>query len=117
MLNYFGALDRVLHALADPTRRVMVERLSRGTASVSELAAPLDMSIPAVMQHLQILEKSGLVKSEKAGRVRSCRFDAVALAPLDRWVSERRTAWEQHLDRLGDYLVATAPTRKKMRRR
>jgi DNA-binding transcriptional ArsR family regulator len=116
MLNYKTPVDRVLQALADPTRRVMIERLSRGTASVSELAEPLDMSMPAVMQHLQILETSGLVKSEKTGRVRTCRIDAAALAPLERWVGERRAMWEQHLDRLGDYLTATAPSAKKQKR-
>lgn len=116
MLNYQTPIDRVLQALADPTRRIMIERLSRGDASVSELAEPLDMSMPAVMQHLQILETSGLVKSEKTGRVRTCRIDAAALAPLERWVSERRAMWEQHFDRLGDYLVATAPSRKKQKR-
>jgi DNA-binding transcriptional ArsR family regulator len=116
MINYSTPVDRVLQALADPTRRIMIERLSRGAASVSELAEPLDMSMPAVMQHLQILETSGLVKSEKTGRVRTCRIDAAALAPLERWVSERRATWEQHLDRLGDYLAATAPTPKKRRR-
>jgi len=116
MLNYSTPIDRVLQALADPTRRVMVERLSRGAASVSELAEPLDMSMPAVMQHLQILETIGLVKSEKTGRVRTCHIDTAALEPLERWVSERRATWEQHLDRLGGYLAATAPSRKKRRR-
>jgi DNA-binding transcriptional ArsR family regulator len=116
MLNYSTSIDRVLQAIADPTRRVMVERLSRGAASVSELAEPLDMSMPAVMQHLLILETSGLVKSEKSGRVRTCRIDAAALAPLERWVAERRATWEQHLDRLGDYLAATAPSRKNRKR-
>jgi DNA-binding transcriptional ArsR family regulator len=116
MINYSTPIDRVFHALADPTRRMMVERLSRGAISVSELAAPLDMSMPAVMQHLQILETSGLVKSEKTGRVRTCRVDAAALAPLERWVGERRATWEQHLDRLGDYLAMTAPSPKKRTR-
>ncbi|HEX4194018.1 MAG TPA: metalloregulator ArsR/SmtB family transcription factor [Stellaceae bacterium] len=116
MLNYITPIDRVLQALADPTRRIMIERLSRGAASVSELAEPLDMSMPAVMQHLQILETSGLVKSEKTGRVRTCRIEAAALAPLERWVSERRAMWEQNFDRLGDYLAATAPSRKKRKR-
>lgn len=116
MLNYMTPVDRILQALADPTRRIMVERLSRGAASVSELAEPLDMSMPAVMQHLQILETSGLVKSEKIGRVRTCRIDAATLAPLERWVGERRTTWEQRLDRLGDYLAATASSPKKRKR-
>jgi DNA-binding transcriptional ArsR family regulator len=116
MLNYITPIDRVLQALADPTRRIMIERLSRGAASVSELAEPLDMSMPAVMQHLQILETSGLVKSEKTGRVRTCRMEAAALAPLERWIGERRAMWEQNFDRLGDYLAATAPSRKKRKR-
>jgi DNA-binding transcriptional ArsR family regulator len=82
----------------------MVERLSRGPASVSELARPLAMSLPAVMQHLQVLEASGLVRSEKAGRVRTCRIEPKALRTAERWIAERRTSWERRLDRLGDYL-------------
>src|SRR5579883_2146328 len=106
MLNYSPAsLDRVFQALADPTRRVMVERLSRGPASVSELARPLPMSLPAVMQHLQVLEASGLVRSEKVGRVRTCRMEARALSTAEQWLAERRTSWERRLDRLGDYLA------------
>lgn len=99
------ALDRVFRALADPSRRVMVERLSRGPASVSELAQPLPMSLPAVVQHLHVLEESGIVQSEKAGRVRTCRIEPGAMAPVERWIAERRTAWERRLDRLGEYLA------------
>lgn len=108
------ALDRLFQALADPTRRAIVERLSRGPSSVSALAAPLAMSLPAVMQHLQVLETSGLVRSEKAGRVRTCRIDAAALATVENWVVARRGAWERRLDRLGDFLDedATPPRRK-----
>ena len=84
----------------------MVERLGRGPASVSELAQPLDMSLPAVVQHLHVLEASGLVRSEKVGRVRTCRIESAALRPAERWIAERRTSWERHLDRLGDYLAA-----------
>ena len=98
-------VDRVFHALADPSRRLIVERLSAGPASVSELAQPLPMSLPAVTQHLQVLEDSGLVRSEKVGRVRTCRIEPQALRPLERWISDRRATWERRLDRLGDYLA------------
>jgi DNA-binding transcriptional ArsR family regulator len=105
MLNQ-RALDDVFHALADPNRRIMVERLSRGPASVSELAAPLDMSLPAVVQHLQVLEDSGLVKSEKVGRVRTCRIEPAALSLAEQWINKRRTMWERKFDRLGELLDA-----------
>ena len=98
-------IDRVFHALADPSRRVIVERLSRGPASVSELARPLPMSLPAVVQHLQVLETSGLVRSEKRGRVRTCQLEPAALRPVEQWISARRSNWERRLDRLGDYLA------------
>ena len=104
MLNYPTPLDRAFQALADPTRRAMVERLSQGPASVSELKRPLVMSLPAVMQHLAVLETSGLVQSEKAGRVRTCRINPAALAEAERWIAERRMEWERRLDRLGEYL-------------
>ena len=97
-------VDRVFHALADPNRRVIVERLSRGPASVSELARPLPMSLPAVVQHLQVLETSTLVHSEKVGRVRTYRIEPAALRPVEQWISARRSSWERRLDRLGDYL-------------
>lgn len=97
-------LDGVFHALADPGRRAMVDRLMRGPASVSELAAPLDMSLPAVLQHLAVLERSGLVATEKAGRVRTCRLEAGALKTAEQWIAERRTTWERRLDRLDDFL-------------
>jgi DNA-binding transcriptional ArsR family regulator len=83
----------------------MVERLSRGPASVSELARPLAMSLPAVVQHLQVLEASGLVRSEKVGRVRTCYIEPKALRTAEQWITERRTSWERRLDRLGDYLA------------
>ncbi len=109
MLKYrsVAEIDRVFHALADPSRRVIVERLSRGPASVSDLARPLPMSLPAVVQHLQVLETSGLVRSEKIGRVRTCRLEPAALAPVEQWMSARRSHWELRLDRLGDYLAET----------
>jgi DNA-binding transcriptional ArsR family regulator len=105
MLNQSAPLDRVFQALADPTRRVMVERLTRGPASVSELAQPLAMSLPAVIQHLQVLESSGLVRSEKAGRVRTCRIEPAVLRTAEQWITGRRAVWERRLDRLGDYLA------------
>ena len=103
MLNQ-SALDRVFLALADPTRRHIVERLSRGPASVSELAEPHAMSLPAVLQHLQQLEASGLVRSEKKGRVRTCRLEPKALSTAEKWIAEQRALWEGRLDRLEDYL-------------
>ena len=85
----------------------MVDRLIDGPASVSELARPLEMSLPAVVQHLHVLEGSGLVRSEKLGRVRTCAIEPAALRAAERWVAERRTAWERNLDRLGEYLAAS----------
>ncbi|HME24214.1 MAG TPA: metalloregulator ArsR/SmtB family transcription factor [Acetobacteraceae bacterium] len=104
MLNLPADLDRLFHALADPARRAMVERLSRGPAPVSELARPLPMSLPAAMQHLGVLEAAGLVRSEKIGRVRTCAIDATALSQAEQWINARRIEWERRLDRLGDYL-------------
>ena len=105
MLNHGGSLDLMSQALADPTRRAMVERLSRGPASVGELAHPFPISLPAVLQHLHVLEASGLVRSEKVGRVRTCRIEAAALATVERWIADRRATWERRLDRLGDVLA------------
>jgi len=100
-------LDRVFHALADPGRRRMLERLSEGPASVSELGKPLDMSLAAVLQHVQILEGSGLVQSRKLGRTRTCSLNAPTLRSAERWISERRTFVERRLDKLGEYLAST----------
>jgi DNA-binding transcriptional ArsR family regulator len=116
MLNYQAApLDLAFQALADPTRRVMVERLSQGPASVSELARPLDMTLSAVVQHLAVLEASGLVRSQKVGRVRTCRIEPAVLQSAERWISERRASWERRLDRLGAFLVETEPATKPRR--
>ena len=104
MLNYSLLLDQVFHALADPSRRAMVERLSLGPASVSELARPLDMSLPAVVQHLQVLETSGLVRTEKSGRVRTCTIVPNRLGTAMQWIDERKTTWEQRFDRLDAFL-------------
>ena len=105
MLNQSEPVQRVFQALADPTRLAMFERLSGGPASVSELARPLAISLPAVLQHLAVLETSGLVHSEKVGRVRTCRIDPAALQTAGDWVAERRAMLERSLDRLGDYLA------------
>ncbi|MEO7169617.1 MAG: metalloregulator ArsR/SmtB family transcription factor [Sphingomonas sp.] len=106
MLNQPDSLDLAFNALADRTRRSIVERLSRGEASVSELARPLAMSLPAVMQHIALLESSGLVRSEKIGRVRTCSLDTEALGQAEQWIQQRRVEWDHRLDRLGTYLEA-----------
>lgn len=95
----------------------MVERLARGPASVSELAAPLAMSMSAVVQHLAVLEGSGLVRTEKIGRVRTCRVEPVALRRAEQWITDRRSTWESRLDRLGQFLEATRPTPRKKTKR
>jgi DNA-binding transcriptional ArsR family regulator len=105
MLNQMADLDRVFQALADPGRRLMVERLSQGPASVSELGRPLAMSLAAVVQHVQVLEASGLVRSRKVGRTRTCAINAAALRSAESWLCERRSLWERRLDRLGDFLA------------
>ncbi len=108
MLNQQASLDRMFQSLADPARRAMVERLSQGPASVSELAQPLAMSMPAVMQHLRMLEASGLVRSQKSGRVRTCHIAPEALSQAEQWINARRAGWQRSLDRLGVYLAETA---------
>lgn len=97
--------DRVFRALADPTRREVVERLGRGRASVSELAGAFDMALPSFVEHLKVLEASGLVRSEKSGRVRTCELVPGGLRPLDDWLAAQRRLWERRLDQLDDYLV------------
>src|SRR5579863_9151911 len=104
MLNKSTALDRTFQALADSTRRAILAELTRGPSSVSELARPLAMSLPAVMQHLAVLEGSGLVRSVKVGRVRTCRIEPKTLSLAELWISQRRAEWERHFDRLGEYL-------------
>jgi DNA-binding transcriptional ArsR family regulator len=103
MLKY-KELDLTYQALGDATRRAIVERLTQGPATVSELARPLPMSLPAVMLHLKVLEESGLVTSQKLGRVRTCRVDPQMLSRAERWITERRQMWERNLDRLGEFL-------------
>jgi len=98
-------VDRVFHALGDPTRRAIVERVSERPRSVSALAGPLGITLTAVAQHLQVLEESGLVRTEKLGRVRTCRLETAGLAALEQWIRDRRSLWEKRLDRLGDLLA------------
>lgn len=106
MLNQQGAgLDLVFQALSDPARRTMVERLCRGPASVTELAKPFAMSLSAVIQHLQVLERSGLVRTEKVGRVRRCHVERSTLRASEDWLAARRATWERRLDRLGEFLA------------
>src|ERR1700744_2126558 len=104
MPNQSPDLDRLFHALSDPARRAMVERLSRGPAPVSELARPLPMSLASAMQHLGGLEAAGLVQSEKGGRVRTCAIRPGGLSQAEQWINARRIEWENRLDRLGEYL-------------
>jgi DNA-binding transcriptional ArsR family regulator len=111
MLNQVADLDRVFQALADPGRRLMVERLSEGPASVSELGRPLSMSLAAVVQHVQVLEASGLVRSQKVGRTRTCSINPAALRSAESWIAERRGLWERRLDRLGDFLADSSRSR------
>src|ERR1700733_13301115 len=105
MLNRSQSLDLTFQALADPARRSMLAQLTHGPASVSALARPLAMSLPGVMQHLAVLEESGLVRSEKAGRIRTCRMEPQALSLAEQWINQRRLEWGRHLDRLGEYLT------------
>lgn len=119
MLERSSQLDHIFHALSDPTRRALLDRLTRGAASVSELAVPFDSTLAAIVQHVQVLEASGLVTTEKIGRKRICTISTEAVARAERWLSERRGLWEGRFDRLGALLEgegATAPARKTAKR-
>jgi DNA-binding transcriptional ArsR family regulator len=105
-------LDQAFHALADSNRRAIIARLTRGAASVSELAAPLDVSLPTVLQHLDVLHRSGLVRSEKVGRVRTCRLEGDPMRVVEDWIAEHRGNWERRLDLLGDVLDDAFPNPK-----
>lgn len=111
VVNQVEDIDQLWQALADPTRRRIVERLGRGPASVTMLAAPLPMSLPAVVQHLQVLESCGLIASEKVGRVRTCRLEVERLDAVQDWIAVRRRTWQRRLDRLGDVLADEAASR------
>lgn len=108
-------IDRVFHALSDPTRRAILEKLSQGPISVSAIAAPLAITLAAVVQHLQILQASQLVHTEKVGRVRTCRIESAGLSIAEQWIGERRATWEKRLDRLGD-LLTSEPKKTSTRR-
>ncbi|EPG73201.1 DNA-binding helix-turn-helix protein [Leptospira fainei serovar Hurstbridge str. BUT 6] len=112
MLNNSPSLDRIFYALSDPSRRTIVERLSKKEASVSELATPLEMSMAAVIQHIQILEESGLIKTQKIGRVRTCRVEPTALERIETWLLQRKKFWERNLDRLGEFLEKSEKGKK-----
>ena len=101
-------IDRVFHALGDPSRRAILEKIGQGPISVSRLAEPLDITLAAVVQHLQVLEESGLVRTEKVGRVRTCRIEPAGLSVAAQWIGDRRSMWERGLDRLGDLLDVSA---------
>ena len=105
MSDHKPDIDRIFHALGDPTRRALVQRLGDGPVSVSRLAEPLSMTLAAVVQHLQILEESGIVRTEKIGRVRTCRIDPKGLDAVQQWIQDRRSVWEKRFGRLGDLLA------------
>jgi DNA-binding transcriptional ArsR family regulator len=98
-------IDRIFHALGDPTRRAIVERIGDGPVSVSQLAEPLGISVTAVGQHLQLLEHAGLVRTEKLGRVRTCSLNPAGLALAKQWIEDRRSVWNRRLDSLGELLT------------
>jgi DNA-binding transcriptional ArsR family regulator len=124
MLKHSHSLDRAFHALSDATRRAVLDRLTGGPASVSELAKPFDTTFASIVQHIQVLEASGLIVSENSGRTRTCRISKDAVARVEQWLSERRQMWESRLDRLGAILEgdktqasgSKAKTTKKFRR-
>ncbi len=109
MENYQSSLDAAFHALADPTRRAVLNRLTRGPAPVKELAAPFNMGLPSFMKHLRVLQADGLISSEKIGRVRTCRVNTERLATAELWLSEQRALWQAQADRLADYVEAQMP--------
>ncbi|HKJ60590.1 MAG TPA: metalloregulator ArsR/SmtB family transcription factor [Hyphomicrobiales bacterium] len=104
MPNHDAALDPVFHALADPTRRAVLQRLGKGPATVSELARPFDMALPSFLQHLRVLEAGGLIRSKKAGRVRTCEIDMTPLTRAENWLAENRAMWVASFERLGEFL-------------
>ena|SRR5687768_2253055 len=112
MPNQRTPADRIFHALADPTRRAVVERLSAGPAAVGELARRFDMALPSFTQHLGVLEESGLVRSKKSGRVRTCYLVPTRLKAAESWLAKQRTIWEKRLDQLDDYLLQLKENRK-----
>jgi DNA-binding transcriptional ArsR family regulator len=113
MLNHSASLDQIFYALSDHSRRSILEELSQKEASVSALAQPFKMSMAAVVQHIQILEESGLIRTQKTGRVRTCRIEPRSLEVVEGWLDQRRRFWEKNLDRLGEFLERTQKERKR----
>jgi DNA-binding transcriptional ArsR family regulator len=116
MLDQSQQLDRAFHALSDPTRRALLDRLTEGPASVSELAAPFGSTLAAIVQHVQVLEASGLIATEKVGRIRTCRISTQTVARVERWLGRRRELWETRFDRLGALLEGDATTAAQTKR-
>jgi DNA-binding transcriptional ArsR family regulator len=116
MLNNAG-IDRAFHALAEPTRRAIVERLSAGPSTVSELAAPFDLTLAAVVQHLRVLEEGGIIRTQKVGRVRTCRLEPAGLNVAAKWIADRRALWERRFDVLGEILAEQAQDKEKGKKR
>src|SRR3954467_13345982 len=112
MVNNAAAVDRGFHALAEPTRRAIIEQLAGGPSTVSALAEPFDMTLAAVMQHLRVLEEGGIIRTEKVGRVRTCRIEPAGLNAAAQWIADRRALWERRLDRLGEILAEQEKGRK-----
>jgi DNA-binding transcriptional ArsR family regulator len=107
MEHYSERLSGIFHALADPTRRSVLGRLGRGPVSVSELAEPFDMALPSFMKHIRLLEATGLIRTRKEGRVRTCALEQKSLAVAERWLSQQRAVWEARTDRLEQFVTAT----------
>ena len=104
MDNNKSSLDRVFHALADPTRRAVLQQLSQKASTISDLAEPFDMALPSFMKHIGVLEASGLIGSKKVGRVRTCKIKPEILSPAQMWLDEQRALWEGRTDRLAEYV-------------
>ena len=116
MLNNAN-VDRAFHALAEPTRRAIVERLSGGPSTVSALAEPFDMTLAAVVQHLRVLEDGGIIRTEKVGRVRTCRLEPAGLNTVTQWISDRRALWERRFALLGEVLAEQEREQEKGKKR
>lgn len=113
MAKHDPHLDLLFHALSDPTRRMMLNRLAKGPAPVTELAGPTGLKLPTILRHLSVLEEAGLVATQKDGRVRSCAFQPGALLPMTAWLEDQRKIWEARLDRLDDYVTQLMKEREK----
>jgi len=113
MAKHDPHLDLLFHALSDPTRRMMLNRLAKGPAPVTELAGPTGLKLPTILRHLSVLEEAGLVSTQKDGRVRSCAFQPKAMQPMTDWLDDQRKVWEARLDRLDDYVTKLMKEREK----